>query len=622
MAEERSEPREINWSQLLPWTVLFRGFRVAIDLGNLSLAAAGIIAMAFGWWVLALLFSPGPKPDYLKDYQRENGWAEFKEDYRHWDLRYETAAPADSREIVGAGDLADTSDEYKILRDLELALKTNTLTREQVPARLNELVAKKQISREQADRWAPRLGLEKPVGRLRTWPWFEDRGPNPFLLVTGQAGTLWEPGQFLNWLLTDQVPVLIEPLVKLFRPAAYFFNPRAGFWARVYFLLVLVWTLAVWALFGGAIARNAAVQIARQEKIGPLEALRFAARRYISLLTAPLFPLVIVAVIVLVLVIFGLFHMIPGFGDIVVDGLFWWLPLLLGLAMAVVLVGLVGWPLMIATVSTEGTDTWEAVSRSYSYVYQAPWHYIFYGAVALVYGAVLVFFVGLMGSLMVYLAKWGVSQGTARVREPSYLFVYAPTSFGWRALLLEGGKVDGEVLAENGRINERAYSKLVGNDPDYQGADRMTWYNKVGAFLVAVWLYLAFLLILGFGYSYFWSAGTIIYLLLRRKVDDAEMDEIYLEEEDQDLSYAPAAAPAPAPSSAPAGTGQPLQMVEPPTLRTAPAPAAAPPTSTPPAPREEVTTGTPRPPQTPAEDVSPSPPPRPDGESLPPGGAG
>src|SRR5689334_10977948 len=129
------------------------------------------------------------------------------------------------------------------------------------------------------------------------------------------------------------------------------------------------------------------------------------------------------------MVLFGYLHMIPLFGDIVIDGLLWGLMILIGLAMAVVLVGLVGWPLMAATISAEGTDAWEAVSRSYSYVYQAPWHYIFYSIVAMLYGAVVVFFVVLMASLTVYLAKWGVSETPGinwKDRTPTFLFVYAP----------------------------------------------------------------------------------------------------------------------------------------------------------------------------------------------------
>ena len=43
-----------------------------------------------------------------------------------------------------------------------------------------------------------------------------------------------------------------------------------------------------------------------------------------------------------------------------------------------------------------------------------------------------------------------------------------------------------------------------------------------------------FLLVVGFGYSYFWSASTIVYILMRRYVDDTEMDEVYLEDDEPD----------------------------------------------------------------------------------------
>src|SRR5262249_1345918 len=65
------------------------------------------------------------------------------------------------------------------------------------------------------------------------------------------------------------------------------------------------------------------------------------------------------------------------------------------------------------------------------------------------------------------------------------------------------------------------------------------------------WLYLIFLLVVGFAYSYFWSASSIIYLLMRRKVDDTELDEVHLEEEDMEEPYT-APAPGPAAPTAPA----------------------------------------------------------------------
>ncbi|HEY7424237.1 MAG TPA: hypothetical protein VH682_08390, partial [Gemmataceae bacterium] len=343
-------------------------------------------------------------------------------------------------------------------------------------------------------------------------------------------------------------------------------------------------TLATWAVFGGAITRIAAVQVARGEKIGLREAVRFTVKRILSYLMAPLFPLAFVFVILIFMAIFGIIHMIPVFGDIVWDGLLWWLMLICGLVMAVTLVGLVGWPLMSATISTEGTDSWEAVSRSYSYVYQKPWHYIWYSLVAIAYGAVLVFFVGFMGSLTVYLAKWGVSETpfiTKADREPTFLYVYAPTSFGWRTLLLEGATVHGEKVVDNGEINSAAYNDYLGRT-DYKGEDKLNWWNKWGAVLVAIWLGIVFLLLLGFGYSYFWSASTIIYLLMRRHVDAAELDEVYLEEDEQEGPYGGHFTP-PAPVSPSAVEPPSMTMVESPTLRT-PAPTTTTPSASTPAP--------------------------------------
>ena len=128
-------------------------------------------------------------------------------------------------------------------------------------------------------------------------------------------------------------------------------------------LMISVMTMLI-LLF--CITRIAVIQVARGEKIGLTEALRFAIKRVSSYISAPLFPLLFVFVLLLFMCIFGLLHMIPGLGDIFVSGLFWPVMIAFGIGMAIALVGLVGWPLMPATISAEGTDSWEAVSRSYS----------------------------------------------------------------------------------------------------------------------------------------------------------------------------------------------------------------------------------------------------------------
>src|SRR5436309_2487560 len=193
-------------------------------------------------------------------------------------------------------------------------------------------------------------------------------------------------------------------LVKTLRPVVLLFNPNADGWNRLYLLLVTFWTLLTWALFGGAITRIAAVQLAGRDRASLRDAVRFVLSRYGAYLAAPLVPLVFIALITLLSILYGVIHLIPLAGD-VVDSVAWLFVVLLGLGQAILLVGLVGYPLMYATVSTEGSDTFDALSRSYNYVFQSPWNYIWYGLVAVAYGAVLVFFVGFLGSFVVYLTK-------------------------------------------------------------------------------------------------------------------------------------------------------------------------------------------------------------------------
>jgi hypothetical protein len=598
MAEEKLDAREMTWRNLLPWTVLFQGFQVALDLNKLLLAAAGIFVMWGGWALLSLIFAahldskpPAWPGSYLKEDEADadRAWGHFKSDRDHWNLLYETAnVRTDHNHRYEVEDLASTLAEYSLVKKALTDEETGVAAPpREVPDRIDHLVRENKLSEEKGRLYTSRLGKLKPAARLATSPWQENRGPNPYLLITGQAGVPWESGHFWDWLLRDQLLVMIEPLVKLVLPVIYFFNARSDFVSSLYFLLVLLWALATWAVFGGAITRIAAVQVARSgEKLGLGEALRFTVKRILSYLMAPLCPLIGVFLILVVMIVFGVLHMIlPAFSDIFIDGLFWPLMVLLGLAMAVLLVGLVGWPLMSCTISAEGTDSWEAVTRAYSYVYQKPWHYLWYSLVAIAYGAVLVFFVGLMGSLMVYLAKWGIQQTPFIVkanREPSFLFVHAPDSFGWRTLLLEGATFDGQKIVENGQINQGLYDKYVGNTSS-DSKDRMSWWNHVGAFMVAFWLGLIFLLVVGFGYSYFWSASTIIYLLMRRNLDAAELDEVYLEEDEHDGGFGTGIPPAPlAPSAAKPVVAGPT-MLEPPTLK---APSASAPITTPP-PREK-----------------------------------
>ena len=558
MAEDKLEPREFNFRQWFPWTQLFRGFWLALCHKKLLLAAAGILTMSLGWFFLAnIFFRPMPLwsasefPPDKKEGEADNeaelrAWHAFKQNRNSWNLLNEAAGTVYTE--TDAADLADSpKDMLEIQKHLSLGEKKFRIGERDFESK------------------------PKRFGKLRTLPWFEDRGQNPFLLVTGQAGGFdesgstrhvpWQRGQFIDWVLSDEAPVLLEPLFKFLRPVVYFLHPNATFRDRFYFLLAIAWMVLTWAIFGGAITRIAAVEIARNEKISIGESVRYVLQRWRSYVFASFAPLIFLAAIVFLLMIFGLGNLIPVVREFW-NGILWFLVLGAGLVMAVLLIGLVGWPLIHATLSAEGSDSFDAISRCYSYVLQKPWSYIWYSLVSLVYGTIVVFFVGLMGSLMVYLGKWGVDLAS---RDTSYMFIWAPTSFGWRDLLLQGTP----VVSGNNVVTQPAIDL-------YTGSAEFRSVNYIGPFLVSCWLYLVFLMIVGFGYSFFWSMSTMTYLLMRRKVDDTDMDEVYLEEDDSDDTYTPSTPPAPS-TSASSGGGAQVQMVDAPTLRTSAPESQAPP---------------------------------------------
>jgi hypothetical protein len=561
MADERVGARDFETRRTLSWTELFRTFLIALDPFKLLVAAAGILATALGWWLLSAIFF--------------SAWTEPKDEAAEINDR-KSAYIKDGKDEQTA--LSRATAEYKV----------------------------------EADRYRLMRDAAGPGGTYRTMPWFEERGRNPFLLArsTVSQGAV-ERRAAIDWFLASQTPVLVEPLLKFLSPIIGLFDPGGNFWVRLYLLFLIAWMLLMWAFFGGVITRMAIVQIAGKEGGGLRDAIRFVKARYLSYFFSPIVPILLIFAVVLGCVVFGVFHLIPLFGDIVVDGLFWWIPLGAGFVMTLLVVGLIGYPLMYTTLSAEGSDTFDALSRSYNYVYESPWNYIWYGFVAILYGAVVVFFVVFWSSLMVYLGKWGVSQTPftqSADRSPEYLFIYTPTSFGWRELMLKGSPA--EITSDPAAAGTDDQGNPVKQTDGYYYKDPKSankymkdysWYNYAGAGMVAFWMTLLFMLMLGFSYSYFWTAASMIYLLMRKKVDEVEVDEIYTEDEELEEPIAP-------PKFSPAAPSGPTVIpVDAPTLRVStPAPAPTPPAASGPstAPAEASVS-----PPTPPPSSEPKPPP-------------
>jgi hypothetical protein len=290
--------------------------------------------------------------------------------------------------------------------------------------------------------------------------------------------------------------------VETGNPLSYTFNYlnqplREGLAQEVHLKSVIclilcgLWSLSVWAFFGAAICRIASVQLATSERLGWGSALRHACIKYPAYFSAPLIPLLGVALAALPVLVVGLImHLFGGFG-VFLAALSWPLMLIAGLVMTLLLLGLFfGWPLMWGTISTEGTDSFDALSRSYAYVFQRPLHYLFYAIVASILGWLGWILVQNFASAIIWMTYWAASWG-------------ANDELVGKVML--GGELPG-----------------LGN---------------AGVWLIHLFTGCVKLLAVSYLFSYFWTASVAIYFLLRRSVDATEMDEVFLDTDEGEKSF-------------------------------------------------------------------------------------
>jgi len=339
----------------------------------------------------------------------------------------------------------------------------------------------------------PESHLAQTIDWFSQWPWSQ-RPP----VGTWARHEILDQGLLGFWTVSPVVQAHLQLASPFFR----MFNPAITL-AEFFFLFVCgVWALAVWSFFGGAITRLAAVALAREESLSWGYLAQYAQAKWPSYFAAPLFPLVGVALAAIPLALLGL--LLRSDIGLVIAGALWFLVLLAGLFMAVLLVGLFfGFPLMWATISSEGTDAFDALSRSYAYTYQRPLLYALYSIAAGALGMLGWMVVVIFTSAVFDLGAWGVSwcSGDRIVAETL-------GSISWGAALLgdglTAGPLDADVTSPAGRLGLR---------------------------LMSFWIDSAVTVAMAFEFSYFWCANTAIYLLLRRHVDATEMDEVYIPDE-------------------------------------------------------------------------------------------
>lgn len=243
---------------------------------------------------------------------------------------------------------------------------------------------------------------------------------------------------------------------------------------------------------GGAICRMTAVEFTRGERLGLGRAWRFATRRLANLAVTPIVPLVIALLLGLPIILLGALGNIPYAGELL-TGLLLPLAFVLAPFIVVVLIGEVaGLSLMLPSIAYEDSDSFDAVSRSFSNVYAKPWRMAFYALVATVYGAVCYLFVRLFAFLLL-----GVTRG-----------------------FLQAGLRDEKLLT---LWPEPSFDHLFGTAV----AAPETWSLGLGALLVRIWVLVVVGLMISFVLSFYFTAATIIYALMRHRVDGTPLDEIY-----------------------------------------------------------------------------------------------
>jgi hypothetical protein len=271
-----------------------------------------------------------------------------------------------------------------------------------------------------------------------------------------------------------------------------------------YSIILLFIALVLFSIAGGAICRGAALQFSKDERCGITPCLKFALKKFISLFCAPLAPIIFITIFGFGIFLLGLITNIPWAGEIFLTMVFI-IILLAGLCMTLAIIGACpGINLMWGVIAYENSDTFDAVSRSFSYVYSKPWRLSFYTLLAAIYGSISYLFVRFFAFILLGTSRWFLSLGI--------------WSSGNKAQQLN------KLVAI---WPKPEFFNLLGSGLEIS----RNATESIAAFVIYLTILVVAGLVVAFAVSFYFSASTIIYCLLRNKIDNTPLDNIFIEAE-------------------------------------------------------------------------------------------
>lgn len=532
---ERVRIEEVDWLAVFPWLRLFKSFRMAMHPVKLLTALLLVTLLYVGGKVMDGIAGAPVVPGELQQYREHYYRIITREQYDAWRQQQAEASKKALAKVLGS--VKALKVDVKLVVDSskpfdQAVTEVNNHYLDAFSAKVayrGEVSGTIDLEKEFEDLRRQRLRVLAAIEHLRPrgvfasaldhsldsfnrlmragaslrFGWGQVTGPRSARTqgppIDGEVGAADNP-QLEP--ISDEAMLAYDDQLTVVASLRDLFVVLPGWLIQTYpvfFGLFLFFALIVFSVLGGAVARMAALDATHEEHVGPRTALRYSMARWWSFLATPLAPLVIVLGTSLLLMAGGfvLFNP-PEWGIDILGGIVFIAAILCGLIIALTIVLTAGGAhLFYPAVAIDGADPFDALARSFNYVLNRPWRWLFYTTAAMVHGAITYLFV----SFVVFALLWVVQAAAG-------FLVFTGTT-------LETNRFD--AIFPPPRFGQLSY--VV----DYTALD---WSGRIAAWVIRCWNFFVIGLLPAFVFSYYLCASTWIYLLLRRSADGVEIEDV------------------------------------------------------------------------------------------------